>query len=123
MLHALAILYARWKIPEAAASHIDEMEKGLSANVHNDLNWIESALVEQKKKGHEYLVGEGLTVADVMMQFSIEFIFTRELGVKGMGGSWPETRAWLGRCMARSAFKTAVEKSGYTLDSKGQFKT
>lgn len=123
MLHALAILYARWKIPEAAASHIDEMEQSLSANVHNDLNWIESTLVEQRGNGKEYLVGDALTVADVMMQFSIEFIFKRELGVKGKGGEWPETRKWLARCMERPAYKKAVERSGYTLESHGQFKT
>lgn len=122
-LHALAILYTRWQLPEPAQAHLPEMEKKLSANVHNDLNWIENTLVEQAGKGKEYLVGEGFTVADVMMQFTIEFIFTRELGIKGMDDKWPETRKWLKRCMDRPAFKKAVEKTGYTLESKGAFRT
>ena len=121
MLHALAILYARWKLPEAAKEHLPEMESSLSTNVQNDLNWLEGTLKEQKKNGKEYIVGDGLTVADVMMQFSIEFIFTRKLGTAG--GDWPETKAWLERVMKRPAYKKAVEKSSYTLDSKGKFKT
>lgn len=121
MLHGLAILYARWKIPEGAKEYIGEMEEGMSGNIRNDLNWIEGALKEQKQKGHDFLVGDGLTVADVMMGFSIEFIFTRKLGTGN--GNWPETKAWLERVMARPGYKKAVEKSNYTLDSKGQFKT
>lgn len=93
MLHALAILYARWKIPEAAKNHLPEMESALSGNVHNDLNWLENTLKRQKESGHQYIVGDGLTVADVMMQFSIDFIFTRGLGTKG--NDWPEVKAWL----------------------------
>ncbi|KAK5078796.1 hypothetical protein LTS08_004056 [Lithohypha guttulata] len=121
MLHALAILYARWKIPEGAKEYLPEMEKNMSANVQNDLKWIESALKEQKERGNEFLVGKTLTAADIMMGFSIEFIFTRKLGTQG--GNWPETEAWLARMLERSAYKKAVEKSGYTLDSKGEFRT
>jgi len=121
MLHALAILYARWKIPEGAKAHLSEMEEALSGNVVNDFKWIEGALKAQREQGREYLVGEGLSVADVMMQFSVEFILERGLGVKK--GSWPETEAWLERTMVRDGFKIAVDKSGYTLDSKGQFRT
>lgn len=121
MLHALAILYARWKIPEAAKPHLVEMEAGMSGNVQNDFNWIESALKEQKQIGNDFLVGDTLSVADIMMQFSIEFILERELGTER--GRWPETEAWLKRTQERSAYKKAVERSGYTLDSKGQFKT
>lgn len=123
MLHALAILYARWKLPAAAGQYLPELEQGLSANVHNDLNWIETALKEQRARGHDYLVGDRLTVADVMMQFSIEFIFARELGIKGKLAAWPETRAWLERTMRRPAYQRAVKKTGYTLDSKGEFRT
>lgn len=120
-LHGLAILYARWRIPEAAKEYLPEMEKGMSANIINDFKWIESALIEQKSKGHEYLVGDGLTIADIMVQFSVEFILTRKLGTEP--GQWPETEAWLNRTMERPAYKKAVEKSGYTLDSQGKFKT
>lgn len=118
MLHSLAIFYARWKIPRGGKEYVPELEKALSADIHNDLDWIESALKEQKSKGNEFLVGDGLTVADIMMQFSIEFIFKWKLGTRG--GNWPETEAWLKRTMARPAFKKAVEKSGYTLDKKAR---
>ena len=121
MLHALAILYARWKIPEAAQDHLPEMEKNLSANVQNDMKWIEGALKEQKSSGKEWLVGDNLSVADIMVQFSIEFIFARKLGTTS--SEWPETEAWLKRTMERPAYKKAVERSGYTLESYGKFKT
>lgn len=118
MLHSMAILYSRWRIPEAAKSYLPEMEKGLSTNVHNDLNWIENELKTNKT---DFLIGNEVTIADIMMQFTIEFIFTRKLGTEG--GNWPETEKWLARTMERPAYKKAVEKTGYTLDSKGQFKT
>lgn len=120
-VHTMAILYTRWKVPEAAQEYLPEIEKGMSGNVHNDLNWIEGALKEQKQKGNDFLVGKGLTIADIMIQFTIDFIFTRKLGTTG--GNWPETEAWLKRTQERPAFKKAVEKTGWTLDSKGQFKT
>lgn len=125
MLHGLAILYARWKIPEAAKQYLPEMEQAMSANVHNDLRWIESTLKDQRNKDKDFLVGDGMSVADIMMQFSVEFIFTRKLGL-GMDDAekmYPETTAWLKRTMARQTYKNAVDKTGYTLDSKGQFKT
>lgn len=121
MLHALAILYARWKIPDAAKEFLPEMEQGMSANVQNDFRWIEGALTEQKNQGNEFLVGKELSVADIMMQFSIEFILERKLGTEK--GNWPETEAWLKRTMERSAYRKAVGRSGYTLDSKGKFRT
>lgn len=121
MLHALAILYARWKIPEAAREYLPEMEQGMAANVLNDFRWIEGALKEQKRKGSEFLVGSELSVADIMMGFSVEFILERKLGTER--GGWPETEAWLGRMRGRSAYMRAVERNGYTLDSKGQFRT
>ncbi|KAI0125626.1 glutathione S-transferase [Xylariales sp. AK1849] len=127
MLHASAILYARWQIPESAKSILPEMEEKLSANVRNDLNWIEAHL---ENRGTEFLMGDTVTVADIMMQFSIEFVYTRKLGLsakevgeEGDDGRWPETRKWLQRCMDEPAFQKAVEKSGYTLESKGKFRT
>lgn len=98
----------------------------MSGNVQNDLKWLEGTLKEQREKGNDYLVGTGLTAADIMMQFSIEFILTRKLGTFGKtigDGAWPETEAWLKRTMERPAYKKAVERSGYTLESHGKFKT
>jgi glutathione S-transferase len=126
-LHGIAILYARWMLPKDHDSALPEMEEKLSVNVRNDLDWIEGHL---KKQGTKFLMGDTVSVADIMMQFSIEFIYVRRLGLnaqeagdEGGDGRWPETKKWLGRCMSTPSFKRAVEKSGYTLDSKGQFKT
>lgn len=69
MLHATAITYAKWTIPEGAKQHLGEMITGMSRNTQNDLSWLEGVLKEQKSKGYEWIVGKGLTVADIEMQF------------------------------------------------------
>lgn len=84
------------------------MEKGLATNVQNDLDWLESEL-----EGREYLVGEDVTAADILLGFSIEFILARELGTQSR--EWPTVRKWLARVQQREAYKKAVEKTGYSL--------
>lgn len=118
-LHGIAILYARWHLPEEAKAALPEMEEKLSRNVRNDLDWIEGHLKQQSTK---FLMGDTVSVADIMMQFSIEFIYARNLGLnaeevgkKGDYGRWPETKKWLIHCMDEPGFKRAVAKSGYTL--------
>ncbi|KAJ9614076.1 hypothetical protein H2200_002212 [Cladophialophora chaetospira] len=117
MLHALAILYARWRIPSAAKEHLPEMESSLSVNVHNDLNWLESELSSPSPSssgGRTWLVGDDVTAADIMMGFNTEFIFTRKLGVEG-GEEWPNVQKWLERVKGREAYKKSVERTGYSL--------
>lgn len=113
-LHALTILYARWSFPEELKkTHrqaLDEMEGKMAGNMRNDLDWLEAEL------GHStgrFLVGDQVTAADVMMQFSVQFVFERELGTKG--GDWPRLREWLARCEGCEGYKRAVERSGFTL--------
>lgn len=69
MLHASAILYARWNIAEDAKSGLPDMEERMSKNVVNDLNWLEGELKAQKSRGRAWIVGDKLTAADMMMQF------------------------------------------------------
>lgn len=88
------------------------MEKALSPNVQNDLNWLEAEL-SSNESGGKYLVGNDLTAADVIMGFSIEFIFVRKLGTEG--GNWPKIQKWLSGITDRDAYKKAVEKTGYSL--------
>ncbi|KIW99208.1 uncharacterized protein Z519_00871 [Cladophialophora bantiana CBS 173.52] len=120
MIHALAILYARWRFPKSAnaSKYLAEMEKGLAANVQNDLNWLEAELAD----GREYLVSrdgdgegedDGVSAADILMGFSIEFIFARRLGTDG--ADWPNVRRWLRGIMHRGAYIRAVERTGYSL--------
>lgn len=112
MLHALAITYLRWFAPPSALSDgtVEETERGMSVNVQKDFDWLESEL--QNSKG-QFLLGENLTAADIMMHFSAHFILARGLGTKGK--SWPKVTEWLTACEAREGYKTAVEKSGYEL--------
>ncbi len=90
------LLYARWRIPKAASEHLPEMEKGLSPNIQNDLNWLES-----EGAGRQCLVGNDVTAADILMGFSIESIFARKLGTEG--GDWPNVRKWLEGLQQREA--------------------
>lgn len=120
MIHAMAVLYARWQLPENVASRdavLAEIEQKLSVNMHNDFDWLESELKAQKERGSGWLVGDGLTAADVVMQFSVQFIMERKLGVGGRGErQWPEVEVWLAKTEADAAYKRAVQKTGYTLD-------
>ena len=117
LLHALAITYARWNFPSSIKASnpnaLEEMEKGLSVNVQKDMDWLEAELA--KSKG-PFILGEKVTVADIMMEFSIDFIQERGLGTKG--GSWPKIQEWLKACHSLDAYRKAVEKTGYTLHPK-----
>jgi glutathione S-transferase len=81
MIHGLAVHYARWRMPEPAKSDgktLAELEKGLAKNVQGDLDWLESELTEGDGDPKEFLVGDELTVADIMMHFSVQFILCAE---------------------------------------------
>lgn len=120
MMPAMPVLYTRWQIP-ADTPNRDQLlavvEEKLSANVHNSFDWLESELKTQKAQGSEWLVGKGITAADIVLQFSVQFIMERKLGVGGCGeGKWPEVVAWLKRTEAVEAYRKAVDKTGYTLN-------
>ena len=117
MIHALAVLYARLSISDEAKSDgtLDKLEIGLSKNVHNDLNWLESEL---ERTGGRYLVGSSLTAADIMVAFSIEFMFARSLGLKNQPetqGKWQGVRTWLSNMHKEEGYRKAVQKTGYKL--------
>ncbi|KAK7544580.1 glutathione S-transferase [Phyllosticta citribraziliensis] len=108
-LHSLAIVYARWYYPkEAPAEGLAQMEASMSKNVENDFGWLEGEL---EKSSGGFLVGKEVTVADVMMQFGVRFIFEKELGTKR--DRWPRTEEWLKRCEECEAYKRAVKKTGH----------
>ena len=116
-LHSLAILYARWNFPEALKKSnpeaLEQMEEAMSANVVKDFDWLEAEL---GRSTGEFLVGNQVTAADCMMQFSVSFILARQLGTKGR--SWPKIEAWLERCEKTEAYVRAVARSNYTLYPK-----
>jgi glutathione S-transferase len=109
-LHALAILYARWNIKDAPEGTVEAAEKAMSANVQNDMSWLETEL--SLSQG-QFLCGENVTAADIMMQFSAEFIIARELGTNGK--EWPNINKWLEACKNTEGYKRAVEKTGHQL--------
>ena len=112
MIHGLAILYARWQMPEAGKNDeiLGEMEKKLSVNVQKDLDWLESELQAGNGKT---LVGEHVTAADTTMLFSAQFILARKLGTADR--SWPAIEGWLQRLESEATYRKAVEKTGYFL--------
>lgn len=113
MLHALAITYARWNIPSTSPEILAQAEKGLSVNVQNDLDWLETELSFSSGK---FLCGKDITAADTMMQFSIEFILVTKLGT--MERTWPGIEKWLDACRESASYKKSVEKTGYELTFK-----
>jgi glutathione S-transferase len=109
MVHALAILYARWHIPKGAPSGIlYATEKGMSVLVQKDLSWLESELSLSSGK---FLCGDHVTAADVMMQYSADVILSLELGTQK--AEWLEIKKWLQACEETDGYKRAVDKTAY----------
>jgi glutathione S-transferase len=109
-LHALAILYARWHIQGAPEGTIEAAEERMSANVQNDMSWLETEL--SLSQG-QFLCGDHVTAADIMMQFSADFILARELGTQGK--EWPNINKWLEACKKTDTYQRAVMKTGHRL--------
>lgn len=108
-LHGLPILYTRWfgaNVPDAAK----EIEQGMSVNVQKDLDFLEKELA---KSHGQFLVGDSLTIADIVMLFSVQFIFARKLGTEGK--KWEKVSAWVERCEATDSYQKAVKKTGHKL--------
>jgi glutathione S-transferase len=82
----------------------------MSVNVQNDLSWLETELSLSQGA---FLCGDHVTAADIMMQFSAEFILERELGTGGR--EYPGIRRWMESCRGTEGYKRAVEKTGYKL--------
>ncbi len=56
----------------------------------------------------EWLAGDRLTGADIMMSYPLEAAATRA----GLDGTYPNIKAYLAKVRARPAYQTAFEKSG-----------
>lgn len=103
-------------MPEGYEDALPELEKKLSGNVLNDLNYIEETLARNKSG---FLVGKTLSLADVMLAFSVHFVLVRGLGARWDDKSYPGTKDWIRRLRKREAWQVAVKQGeeGYTLDS------
>ncbi|KAF2226809.1 glutathione S-transferase [Elsinoe ampelina] len=112
-LHALPVLYVKWfsgDHKEAADTIIEKM----SINIQKDLDLLESEL---GKSSGKFLMGDKVTVADCMMQFSAVFILDRQLGTGGK--QWPRVQEWIKACEDTETYKAAVKKTGHDLSKSG----
>ncbi|CCG83332.1 Glutathione S-transferase III [Taphrina deformans PYCC 5710] len=112
LLHALAITYARWSLRDPAqAEALQSCEAFMSANVQNDLNYVESQLPDGD--GELFLVGTRLSAADIMMAFSVEFTLKKKLGTQGK--RWPKLERWLAQLERRPAYIKARKEAPHEL--------
>ncbi|KAH8726834.1 hypothetical protein GQ44DRAFT_612886 [Phaeosphaeriaceae sp. PMI808] len=107
---ALAILYTRWNIKDVPEGTIAAAEERMSANVQNDLPWLETELSLSQGP---FLCGDHVTAADIVMQFSTDLILVRELGTQGK--ERPNINKRSDACKNTETCKRAVQKTGYKL--------
>ncbi|CCT71989.1 related to GTT1-glutathione S-transferase [Fusarium fujikuroi IMI 58289] len=112
MMNAVPIIMARMGMPKEAAQYVSGLEAAIAPRVHEAMQWFEAELESGPTKG-QFIVGTGLTAADIMMGFSIECIFAMKLGTESQ--DWPLISKWLANIKERKAYRTAVEKTGYSM--------
>ena len=74
----------------------------IDSELANHLGHLDASL-----RGREYLLGEGLTGADIQMSFVGELA-----GAYGKLAAHPAMGAWLARLQARPAYRAALERGG-----------
>ncbi|GAM90248.1 hypothetical protein ANO11243_082900 [Dothideomycetidae sp. 11243] len=112
MLHGIPVIYVRW----FAGEHEDAkkaMIQGLNKNINANLTQLDEEL---NKSTGKFLMGDKLSIADIMMHFSVQFLLARGINA---GKEWPRLERWLKDCGSMESYKRAVEKTGYDLDQSG----
>ncbi|CZR46025.1 uncharacterized protein FPRO_11472 [Fusarium proliferatum ET1] len=112
MMNAVPIIMARMGMPKEAAQYVSGLEAAIVLRVNEAMQWLEAELESGPSKG-QFIVGTDLTAADIMMGFSIECIFAMKLGTESQ--DWPLISKWLANIKERKAYRSAVEKTGYTM--------
>ncbi len=86
------------RLGEAAAP----LRPRIDSEIANHLGFIEQSLA-----GCDYLLGDDLTGADIMLSFVGEI-------ARGLGrlADYPDTAAWLARLQARPAYRAALKRGG-----------
>ncbi len=97
MLPIMLNLYAS-RLAEAAAP----LQPRIESEMANHLGYIDASLA-----GREWLVGSGLTGADIQMSFVGEIAKGT-----GRGAQYPNIVAWVDRFQARPAYAAAIKKGG-----------
>lgn len=90
-------VYARWTGEQAKA-----LDEAADREFALALGYLEAAL-----DGHEWLVGDGFTAADIQVSFVAEL--ARSLGALA---SYPNIDRWLARLHARPGFRASIAKGG-----------
>lgn len=88
LLHGLVPFY----ISLASASAASELHPQLVEAAGKDMEWLESEL-EKANGRSRYLVGDSVTAADTMMEFSVQFLL--RFGLVPKGKKWPCVARWL----------------------------
>ena len=78
------------------------LQPRIDSEIANHLGYVDSSL-----KGRDYLVGDALTGADIMMSFVGEIA-----GVFGKRAAYPELDRWTRAMQARPAYRRALDKGG-----------
>ena len=111
MTHALAITYARWFQKDGS---VETTEQGIKVNILKDMDYLQNCL---EKDDSKWLCGNNLSVADMMLHFSVTFVLARKLGTKGR--QWNLVDRWIEDCEKEESYKKAVKKTGYDLSQPG----
>jgi len=106
-LHGLAVLYIRWFQKEG---DVAKSEEGAGVNVQKDLDYLQAEL---EKSNGKFLFGNEVTAADVMMEFTADFVFARELGTKGK--KWEKIDQYIKDCQQVPSWQKAMKKTGHKL--------
>ncbi|KAI9875077.1 MAG: hypothetical protein M1823_007550, partial [Watsoniomyces obsoletus] len=118
LMHGIAIMYARARLPQSTPNRSEvwvEMNKVMSPNMHNSLDWLENHLASIHSSNGKYLVGDHLTAADINMLFSIQLIYDRRLGLEGTDKEWEHVEQWRREMEAEESYRKCVEKTGFKL--------
>ena len=97
MLPLMLRLYTG-RLGEAAAP----LAPRIDSEIANHLSYIEGSLT-----GHDWLVGNDLTAADIQLSFIGEIA-----GAFGLRAKYPSMDGWVKRFQARPAYQRALEKGG-----------
>ncbi|ORY86353.1 glutathione S-transferase [Protomyces lactucae-debilis] len=107
MVHALAVLYARWSLPNDP-EQLAKCESFMGINVQLDLDYVNAHL-----EGRDFLEEGTLTAADIMLAFSCEIAIVRKLGTGGK--TWPNVERWLKSLAQREAYRKAQKEAQHEL--------
>jgi glutathione S-transferase len=97
MLPLMLHLYVS-RLGEAGAPLAPRIESELA----NHFGYLDASL-----RGRDYLVGDGLTGADIQMSFVAELA-----GMLGKRAGYPAMETWIARLHARPAYKRALDRGG-----------